>query len=91
MKNDYLPPQLGSEYRALLTKHGQMFTSKELALLKSTLKNYYLKVGNCIPFGHTLNDKFRIIDTLLNQIGLGKAAVLAVLLNDCLLYTSRCV
>lgn len=82
MKNDYLPPQLGSEYRALLTKHGQMFTSKELALLKSTLKNYYLKVGNSIPFGHTLNDKFRIIDTLLNQIGLGKAAVLAVLLND---------
>ena len=82
MKNDYLPPHLGSEYRRLLTKHGHIFNSKELNMLKSTLKNYYLKVGNNIPFGHTLNDKFRIIDTLLNHIGLGKAAVLAVLLND---------
>ncbi len=82
MKNDYFSPNLALAYRGLLTKHAHIFNSYELKELKLILKGYYHKISDSVPFGHTLNDKFQIIDTLLNQIGLGKAAVLAVLLND---------
>ena len=82
MKNNLNSPNLASEYRTLLSKHAQIFNSSELYELKQILKTYYLKSTTNISFGHTLHDKFQIIDTLLNEIGLGKAAVLAVLLND---------
>jgi len=51
--------------------------------LKSLLKKYYESQSSTeIPYGHSLMDKLCIIDTLLNEIGLGKAAVLSVLLQE---------
>jgi len=66
-----------------LHTHANLFTYEERKELKSLLKKYYESQSSTeIPYGHSLMDKLCIIDTLLNEIGLGKAAVLSVLLQE---------
>ncbi|MGB4413981.1 MAG: RelA/SpoT family protein [Paludibacter sp.] len=70
-------------YSRLLHTHANLFTYEERKELKSLLKKYYESQSSTeIPYGHSLMDKLCIIDTLLNEIGLGKAAVLSVLLQE---------
>ncbi len=70
-------------YSRLLHTHANLFTYEERKELKSLLKKYYESQSSAeIPYGHSLMDKLCIIDTLLNEIGLGRAAVLGVLLQE---------
>ena len=70
-------------YRKLLHTHTQLLTYEERKELRLLLAKFYsANTETSLQFGHTLYDKLCIADTLLNEIGLGKAAVLSVLLQD---------
>ncbi|MBP6635659.1 MAG: hypothetical protein KA177_07455, partial [Paludibacter sp.] len=64
-------------YQNLLRKHHTLFSYNERREIKLWLKQYYQPANNKQPaFGHTLADKLCIADTILNELGLGKAAIL---------------
>ncbi len=74
---------IGAYYRKLLYAHAQLLTYEERKELRFLLKEFYNAHTEAnLRFGHTLYDKLCIADTLLNEIGLGKAAVLSVLLQE---------
>jgi hypothetical protein len=65
-------------YRKLLHTHTQLLTYEERKELRLLLAKFYsANTETSLQFGHTLYDKLCIADTLLNEIGLGKAAVLS--------------
>jgi GTP pyrophosphokinase len=68
-------------YRKLLLLHPSLFTIEERRELKSILKKFYVADTSEEP-GQSVLDKFQIVEILLDEIGLGKAAVLSVLLQD---------
>ncbi len=68
-------------YRKLLLLHPSLFTIEERRELKSILKRFYVADTSEEP-GQSVLDKFQIVEILLDEIGLGKAAVLSVLLQD---------
>lgn len=75
-------------YRKFLISHTHIFNAEERRELKLILQKYYNQQSSSTStFGHTLIDKFCIVETLLTEIGLGKAAVLSVLLQEPVEYT----
>ena len=77
------PLTLSAYYRKFLNSHAQILSFEERKELKLVLLKYYnLQPASTSTFGHTLMDKLCIIETLLIEIGLGKAAVLSVLLQE---------
>lgn len=82
MTKTNLPSAISSRYIKLLRTHPTLFTYAERTELRALLKKYYGGINpQSIPFGHTIVDKLCIVETVLNELGLGKAAVLSVLLQ----------
>jgi len=74
---------LQSIYKRLVYKHTSLFTFEERQYIKKYLTEYYLNNSQLvIPFGRSIYDKLCICETILNEIGLGKAAVLSILFQD---------
>ena len=75
---------VSSLYIDLLRAHSSLFTYSERHELRILLTKYYKDMPeDSIPFGHTIADKLCIVKTVLDELGLGKAAVLSVLLQGC--------
>jgi len=72
-----------NEYSKILRLHPNVFTYDERIELKSIFKKYYTEYTSeeAAP-GRSLSDKIRIVEIILNEIGLGKAAVLSILLHE---------
>jgi len=82
MTKTNLPSAISSHYIKLLRTHPSLFTYAERTELRVLLNKYYGGLNpQSIPFGHTIIDKLCIAETVLNELGLGKAAVLSVLLQ----------
>lgn len=82
MTKTNLSSAISSRYIKLLRTHPTLFTYVERTELRALLKKYYGGINpQSIPFGHTIVDKLCIVETVLNELGLGKAAVLSVLLQ----------
>jgi GTP diphosphokinase / guanosine-3',5'-bis(diphosphate) 3'-diphosphatase len=76
-------PKSGQLYAKLLRVHAGVFTYNERKEIKLLLTAYYKNVNPTdISFGHTLGDKLCIVNSVLNEFGLGKAAVLGVLFQE---------
>ena len=74
---------LQSIYKRLVYKHTSLFTFEERQYIKKHLTDYYLNNSpQSIPFGRNIYDKLCICETILNEIGLGKAAVISILFQD---------
>lgn len=70
-------------YKSLLRNHRTLFSYNERREIKLWLKQYYQPANNEQPaFGHTLADKLCIADTILNELGLGKAAILSIFFQE---------
>lgn len=70
-------------YQNLLRKHYTLFNYNERREIKLWLKQYYQPANNEQPaFGHTLADKLCIADTILNELSLGKAAILSIFFQE---------
>ena len=79
----FIPNTIRSQYRDFLKHHSAILSFDERKELKRLLIDFYKSQSNqVIPMGHTMKDKFHILDILLHEIGLGKPAVLGVLLSD---------
>lgn len=78
------PSTISQYYRNLVSANHSLFSYDERKELRKLLLKYYQSVDNRnIPFGHTMMDKLSVADTLVNEVSLGKAAVLGVLLQEC--------
>lgn len=70
-------------YRNFLRLHPSMFSYTERKELRKLLKNFYKSnVATPIDHGHSIYDKIEVIKLVFNEIGLGKAAILSVLLHE---------
>ncbi|MDD3077700.1 MAG: RelA/SpoT family protein [Paludibacter sp.] len=70
-------------YKKLVSGNPKIMSYDERKYLRNLLKNYYANSEEQNPvFGRTVIDKLNIVDTILNEVGLGKAAVVSVLLQD---------
>ena len=70
-----------TEYKQLLRSYPTLFTYEERKALKNILKNHYSKEeASAIP-GRSILDQIRIVRIVLDEIGLGKPAVLSILLR----------
>ena len=82
MTSFHLPP-LNSLYRKLLLTHSQLFSYNERREIKLWLKEYYQPTAkDKTVFGRTMADKLCIADTILNELGLGRAAILSILFQE---------
>ena len=71
------------QYRKLIQSHPALLSFDERKELRLILKNYFAQNLPEIPVpGRSLSDKIEIIEIVLDEIGLGKAAVLSVLLHE---------
>ena len=71
------------QYRKLLRLYPTLFTFEERTEVRAIINTYYNMfppLGD-IP-GRSLSDKMEIVEILLSEIGLGKAAVLSVLFHE---------
>ncbi len=76
-------PTFRAEYSRILRLYPQLFTLDERKALRAIFTHHYDKfsaVGTA-P-GKSISDKIRIIEIILDEIGLGKAAVISVLLHE---------
>lgn len=81
--NDKMSSSIPNKYNQLVRSHPNLFTCEERNTLKKILTQYYSeekKVSN-IP-GRSILDRIQIVEIVLNEIGLGKPAVLSVLLHE---------
>jgi len=79
------PPilSLRAHYKHLLQSHPDIFTFGERKELRTILKTYYAAhTPEKAEFGHTISDKIRVVEIILNEIGLGKSAVVSILLRE---------
>ncbi|MBN2767290.1 MAG: bifunctional (p)ppGpp synthetase/guanosine-3',5'-bis(diphosphate) 3'-pyrophosphohydrolase [Paludibacteraceae bacterium] len=82
MTSTHLPP-ITSLYRKLLYAHNNLFSYNERRDIKLWLKKFYNSESiQQQAFGHSLADKLCITDTVLNELGLGRAAILSVLFQE---------
>ncbi|MDR2840182.1 MAG: RelA/SpoT family protein [Paludibacter sp.] len=83
MKALEIPNNISVFYRRLVELHPEMFSYSERMALKRLLIDFY-KNGETskVIFTKRVYDKLCIINTLLSEIGLGKPAVLSVLLQE---------
>ena len=74
---------LRTQYKYLIHSFPALFNSAERKEIRTILAKYFASypLGGTLP-GHTISDKFEIIEIVLNEIGLGKAAVLSVLFHE---------
>lgn len=80
MSSKYVP-SIPSTYRKLLVKHKDLFSQQELKELKQILAENYAQtpVEN---LKYSLLDKMCIAEVIVDEMGLGKPAVLCVFLSD---------
>ena len=72
-----------SFYRNFLKEFPALFSFDERKNLRSIIKEYYSNVDTEKNIaGQTLYDKLCIVETLLKEIGLGRVAILSVLLQE---------
>jgi len=70
-------------YKAIVRKHPHVLSSLERKKLKIILLSHYRKCGdNLSSPGKSFHDKIQIVEIILSEIGLGKAAVLGILLRE---------
>ena len=70
------------QYLGLLRSHARLFNHSERKLLKQILIDYYNKKTIGDEPDHPIEKKLNVIRIVLNDIGLGKAATLCILLQD---------
>lgn len=76
-------PSIRSLYIQFLKSHSTLFTYNERVEIKLLLQSYYSNSNNQqFTFGHTLVDKLCVSISLLEEFGLGKAAVISLLFQD---------
>jgi len=76
-------------YKKLIRNHPDLFTYSERMALKDILKKYYSEdlqsrrknAVSDIP-GRSIEDRLRVVEIILDEIGLGKPAVLSILLQE---------
>ena len=71
------------QYRKFLREYPNLFTFDERKALKKLLEDYYL--GNKFNINHkglTISDKLSVSEIVLKEVGLGKSAVISILLHD---------
>jgi len=74
---------LRAQYSRILHLHPNLFNNDERKDLKSILIQYYKEsVPTETAIGKSLSDKIRIVEIILDEIGLGKAAVISILLQE---------
>lgn len=77
------PVSVSKYYRGLVEAHPTLFNYEERTELRKLLITFYKSVDvSNIPFGYSVMDKMSVTHTLLTEMGLGKAAVLGVLLQE---------
>lgn len=71
------------QYHKFLHSHTNLFTFEERSEIRSILKKYFdsFPPEGTIP-GKTIADKIQIVEIVMDEIGLGKAAVLSVLFHE---------
>jgi len=70
-------------YISFLCQHPSLFTYEERMTLKRLLSNYYLNIKKTDASGfRPVRYMFLVTEILLNEVGLGKTAVLGFLLHD---------
>ena len=69
-------------YRKLLGAYGNLFTKNEWTELKSILATNYKAASENEAVNRSLYEKMCVVEILLNEMGMGKPAVLSVLLLD---------
>ena len=72
-----------AQYRNFLSMHANLFSFEDRKSLRSIYKlhNDALQ-SKGINFGNRLSDKINVIEIVLNEVGLGKSAVLSILLHE---------
>lgn len=70
------------QYLGLLRSHARLFNHSERKLLKQILIDYYNQKTIGDEPDHPIEKKLNVIRIVLNDIGLGKAATLCILLQD---------
>ncbi len=74
---------LKSHYRKFLTEHPGLFNLSERNEIRKLLKeNYLTLLSDKTDPGKSIQDKIIIVEIVLNEIGLGKSAVLSVLFHE---------
>jgi GTP pyrophosphokinase len=70
-------------YSRIIHSHPHLFSYDERKELRAILKDYYTlhPTESAVP-GRSISDKVQIIEIVLNEIGLGKAAALSILLRE---------
>lgn len=72
-----------AQYSKLLRLYPALFTYEERKKLRSIIKRYYaLYPPEGEAPGRSISDKIKIVQIVLEEIGLGKAAVLSVLFHE---------
>jgi GTP diphosphokinase / guanosine-3',5'-bis(diphosphate) 3'-diphosphatase len=71
------------QYHKFLHSHISLFTFEERNEIRSILKKYFaLFPPEATTPGRTIADKIQIVEIVMDEIGLGKAAVLSVLFHE---------
>ena len=78
-----MDPTIPHTYRQLLLRHGGLFSYDERRALRTLLATLHPEAASApaLP-GSSPADRLQIVQIILDEIGLGKAAVLSVLLHD---------
>jgi len=72
-----------AHYKHLLQSHADLFSYSERKKLRTVLKTYYtVHSAETSGPGHTISDKIRVVEIILDEIGLGKSAVVSILLLE---------
>lgn len=71
------------QYKKFLTTYPTLFSSAERKEIKTIINKYsaHFPLDRVVP-GRSIVDKIQIVEIILNEIGLGKAAVLSVLFHE---------
>src|ERR1035437_5880255 len=71
------------QYRRFLYSHLNFFTFDERKEIRYILKNHFTQYSPKLTnSGHSFSDLIQIVEIVIDEIGLGKAAVLSVLFHE---------
>ena len=77
------PTQISAQYRQFLRIHAGLFQPDERTEIKSLLNGFYKRLDSKqVDSVKSTSDKFCIIEIVINEVGLGKAAILSILFAD---------
>ena len=72
-----------TQYKLLINSYPTLFNSEERKEIRTIFQKYDAQFHEEGKFpGHSISDKLHIVEIVLNEIGLGKAAVLSVLFRE---------